>query len=71
MKTKYIIEGQLNDGSFVSYGSDSKSKTLQIIKRNSIHFPKIYRIQDNETFKEVEFNELFKPFIRSKTNASA
>lgn len=66
MKTRYIVEGQLNDGSFVSYGSDSRQQTLLLIKRNSVRFPRIFKIQDNETFKEISFNEVASPYIRSK-----
>lgn len=68
MQTRYIVEGKLNDGTFVSYGGDSRARILKILQNRSVHYPKIYKLKGN-AFEEISTNELLTPYsFKEKPN---
>lgn len=61
MQTRYILEGKLYNGDFVSYGGDSRAGILKILKNSSIHCPKVFKLKGN-SFEEISFDEFLNPY---------
>lgn len=68
METRYIVEGKLNDGTFVSYGGDSRARILKLLKKCIVRFPKVYKLKENG-FEEISMSELLTPYsFKEKAN---